>query len=326
MKKKIYLILFSLFIILGLISGYQLITEYVDYGKATSYYETLSDTWVKPVPSSPVSQSPSNVSPASGVSPASPDSERPAEPEAAAPAEPSPGQVQPPEEGYAAVPEPPDSETGSPSAGSPGQASATGAPEETRISSEQPPVSVDFTGLLAVNPEIVGWIYCEDTPISFPVLQGSDNKKYLSVQPDGKTSRSGSIFIDCGCPSDFSGMNTIVYGHNRKNGMFATLSNYRKQEYYEAHPVMWMLTPEADYRIDLFAGFIVEAGGWVYRTNFPDSVSRSEYIASCLRSSHFQSPLVPSGEDRIVTLSTCNYTFSGARYVVQGVLTPCAKK
>ena len=40
---------------------------------------------------------------------------------------------------------------------------------------------VDFEALLAMNGDIVGWIYMEDSPINYPVVQGYDNHQYIKM-------------------------------------------------------------------------------------------------------------------------------------------------
>ena len=198
--------------------------------------------------------------------------------------------------------------------------------EESRYTAEQPPVTVDFDGLCAQNPEIVGWIYCEDTPINYPVLQASDNKKYLKVQPDGKTSGSGAVFIDCNCRHDFTSDNTIMYGHNLKNKMFSCLSKYSSQSYYDAHSVMWLLTPGGNYRIELFAGFVIKDGGRVYVIDLFTPQDWTDFTGYCLRSSKFTPFFQPVPGDRLITLSTCDSSFENARYVVIGSLVPSVKE
>ena len=192
--------------------------------------------------------------------------------------------------------------------------------EKGRTTAEQPPISVDFEGLRGENPDIVGWIYCEDTPINYPVLQGEDNRKYLTVQPDGRTSGSGSVFIDCNCESEFISDNTIMYGHNLKNKMFASLSKYSSQTYYDRHSVMWLLTPGENYKIELFAGFVIKDGGWVYVIDLPFPGDWEEFTEACLKHSYFRSAYQPEKDDRLITLSTCDYSFDNARYVVIGSL------
>ena len=190
---------------------------------------------------------------------------------------------------------------------------------------EQAPISVDFDGLHSVNPEIIGWIYCEGTPINYPVLQGSNNEKYLKYTPDGKRSKNGSIFIDCTCLPDFSSDNTIVYGHNRKDAMFSSLYRYSEQDYYDSHPVMWLLTPNADYRIDLFAGMVVNVESRVYSINLYSDKTWTSFVDSCMESSDFHSAVQPPLHARLITLSTCNQSFLDARYVLVGMLVQSVK-
>ena len=117
-----------------------------------------------------------------------------------------------------------------------------------------------------------------------------------------------------------------MYGHNLKNGMFSSLSHYQEQEYYEEHPLLWLLTPEQNYRIDLFAGFVSKPDDFVYTIGFADEHYRSGFIESCLASSCFTSSNIPFPEDKMITLSTCNYSFQDARFVVVGILVPVCEE
>ena len=61
-------------------------------------------------------------------------------------------------------------------------------------------------------------------------------------------------------PSDFSGHNNVLYGHHMSDGsMFASISNYKQQWYYDAHPYFFLYTNAGKYRVGLFAGIVVPA-------------------------------------------------------------------
>ena len=121
--------------------------------------------------------------------------------------------------------------------------------------------------------------------------------------------------------SDFSDQNTLVYGHHMKSGaMFGALVQYKKQEFYDAHPYLYLYTPQQSYRLDLIAGSVVDYDDAVYST-----VLSADTVSALVRSSRFESR-TPVPEDlssaHLVTLSTCSYEFEDARFVVVGVLTP----
>lgn len=198
-------------------------------------------------------------------------------------------------------------------------------PEESDAATEppveRPPIYVDFTVLQAQNPDVVGWIYSEGTIINYPIVQGEDNQQYLRRLIDGTWSALGTIFLDFRNLSDFSDLNNLVYGHNISSGqMFAPLPSYREQDYYEAHPVMWLLTPEKAYRIDLIAGFVVPSDSVVYEIySYPEDLQ--EGLAYAVSKSTFDAADVDmESVERIVTLSTCVYDYRDARYVVLGSL------
>lgn len=188
---------------------------------------------------------------------------------------------------------------------------------------EPAPITVDFAALQAQNPDVVGWIYCEGTPINYPLLQGETNDSYLRTGFDGKYCYAGSIFLAADNSPDFSDDNTIIYGHNLKDGtMFACLSDWADEGFFAAHPVLWILTPAQDYRVDLFACYLTDAYADAYQTKLPTQQDRAQYIAKALAKSDVRQSAAPRQDANYILLSTCAYDFETARYVLHGVLTP----
>lgn len=188
---------------------------------------------------------------------------------------------------------------------------------------ELPPVTVDFSQLAAADGTVAGWLYGEDTPLNYPVMAGTDNDYYLTHLPDGTKNACGTLFVDCASAGDFSGRNTVIHGHHMKNGsMFGWLDRYRDQAYFDAHARLYLLTPDAAYRLDLVAGYTTAAGGEAYAAAFEDEEAFLAFVAAARAESDFVSPVEVQPGDRLVTLSTCAYEFEHARYVVLARLTP----
>lgn len=186
--------------------------------------------------------------------------------------------------------------------------------EATECTEINVPVFVDFEKLTAEYPDTVGWLYCEGTPINYPVVQGKDNLRYLRRLPDGSYNAAGSLFADYRCKEVAASGNYIIYGHNMKNGsMFGTLVRYKSQNYYDEHPTLYYLTPERTFRIELIAGFVTKSTGEVYNTQLS-----AEQVRQFCAESDFSSGITPQDDDVFITLSTCSYEYENARYVVIG--------
>lgn len=100
---------------------------------------------------------------------------------------------------------------------------------------------VDFDGLKAQNPDVAAWIQIPALEVSYPVVKGTDNEYYLHHMFDGQEHKNGSIFIDYHNQADFTDHNTIIYGHNMKNGsMFGTLSRYQEESLYRVRIFIFM--------------------------------------------------------------------------------------
>jgi len=184
---------------------------------------------------------------------------------------------------------------------------------------------VDFEALREINPDTVGWLMLPDTQINYPVVQGTDNERYLNHLFDGRRNATGAIFVDSYNQPGFVDRNTIIYGHHMRDGsMFAVLEQYRAQGFFEAHPWVFLLTPERNYVIQLVAGYTanVEMSGW--QLEFDGDAEVEAWVNERRARSDFISGVETRPTDRFVTLSTCSWAFNNARYVVVGRLIPIA--
>lgn len=183
------------------------------------------------------------------------------------------------------------------------------------------PISVDFDALREISPNVIGWLCLPDTVISYPVAQSTDNAYYLDRFLDGTPNVGGTLFADFACPSDFSGQNTIIYGHNMRNGsMFALIDDYTDQAFYDMHPYLYLNTPLQNYRVEVFAGFTTDPESFVYATAFASEEDFAAYLNAVRALSDFSSPVAVAGSDRIVSLSTCTYSADDVRFVLFGKL------
>lgn len=183
------------------------------------------------------------------------------------------------------------------------------------------PIAVDFDKLRQINEDITAWIYCEGTPISYPVLQGVDNGEYMYNRYDKTMSTSGSIYLDYRNSADFSDPKSIIYGHNLQGSMFGSLTEYKSQEYYEKHPVIWLITPDKSYELELFAGFETTADSNDYSL-ISDDRELKNITDEAIKKSDFKADCDISSFDRSIFLSTStndNKNESGRYIVVAGI-------
>lgn len=194
-------------------------------------------------------------------------------------------------------------------------------PDETSPESDATawPV-VDFEALQEINPDIVGWIYIEDTEINYPIVQGDDNSYYLKHLFTGEWNSAGCIFLDSRNTGDFTDTNNVVYGHHMRNEtMFSNLDYYKTQEFYDTHPVALLLTPEQNYKLEFFAGYVASVEDDAWQLGFT-AMGFKDWLFARTEQSCFNSDVIPAVTDYVVTLSTCSYEFENARFVIHGII------
>ncbi len=112
-------------------------------------------------------------------------------------------------------------------------------------------INVDMATIVAENPDVVGWIYIKDTGVNYPLVAATEtNDFYLSHAYDGTKSNFGAIFIDCSCSPDLSDINTVIHGHNTRDGsMFGTLRKFRDKDFYDSHPYVFIFLPSGEVNV-----------------------------------------------------------------------------
>ena len=196
-----------------------------------------------------------------------------------------------------------------------------GKENENTIPEDAPErLTIKWAQLLEKNSDIVGWILLPAVDLSYPVLQGEDNEKYLHRSISGEYLYAGSIFLDSKCSRSFRAYNTILYGHNMRDGsMFAKLRDYRDPEIYKTCPYFWIFTPQKDLLYRICSIHPEGVGGSSYIIRFGSGKELEEWRQTIREQSVIDTGWEPDLEDRIVMLSTCTED-RGTRYTVQGVL------
>ena len=207
-----------------------------------------------------------------------------------------------------------------------GEPEEPGAEEETgrEDSSTVLPV-VDFEALRENGPDIIGWLNLPDTAINYPVTQTDNNEYYLRHLYDGTYNKVGCLFADYENQADFSDRNTIIYGHNMRDGsMFAALNEYGGQSYYDGHPQMYLVTPDGGYVMEVFSAFEAkpaESGSDTspWRLSWKDDGAYTTWLSEMADRSVIETDVTVTSSDKVLTLSTCT-PGSKSRFIVMGKL------
>ncbi|MBQ2730781.1 MAG: class B sortase [Clostridia bacterium] len=176
--------------------------------------------------------------------------------------------------------------------------------------------------LKSLNEDTYGWLKVSGTDVDYPVVQGEDNDYYLRRSFYRSYLNSGSIFVDSNCKSLSENRNTVIYGHNMKDGtMFHSLHNLNNQNYFESAEIR-LMTTEGIYVYDVYSVHQPHEMDRFFYTEFTDAEWR-EFLDWTKKQSFFpNSDVSLSRDDKIITLSTCVSTTQeeAYRFVVHGVL------
>jgi sortase B len=189
---------------------------------------------------------------------------------------------------------------------------------------EQPSMKMinpKYNELIKQNEDIVGWIKIDDTKIDYPVLQADDNDFYLNYGANKEKNVAGSIFMDYRNEAGELSRNTVIYGHDMKNGtMFAGLLAYESRWNFENKAIIEFDTVYSDEKWIIFSAYTTDSAFNYIKTDFNSQEEYAAFLNTISAKSLHVSGVELTAEDRILTLSTCSSAFDNARFVVHAKL------
>lgn len=185
----------------------------------------------------------------------------------------------------------------------------------------------DFDVLREQNDDVYAWIVVPGTQVDYPVLQSETDNYYLEHNLDNSSGYPGCLYTNKCNLTDFSDYNTVIYGHNMKNGsMFGCLHSFEDEEFFEENRQIIVYTEEkrltyeiyaavkfTDYYIPAYYDVTTATGKGIFLNALTEESEGSEV-------SHIREDMEILTEDRIITLSTCVNGESDKRWLIVGRL------
>lgn len=185
---------------------------------------------------------------------------------------------------------------------------------------------VDFDTLSEINPDLYAWLLINDTNIDYPVAQHpTENDFYLNHDMYGDARFAGCLYSMLPNHTDFSDPNTVIYGHNMRNGsMFNTLHYFGDAHFFDTHPYIYVYTADKIRVYETFAARTFYDENLLYYYDFEDQRSFQQFLDDIFNNramdNIIRSDFPVTTNDRILTLSTCVGGVPEERFLVHAKL------
>lgn len=194
--------------------------------------------------------------------------------------------------------------------------------EESVVEGEPVEIPIDFASLKQTNPDIYAWIDIEDTNIHYPIVQSAtDDTYYLEHTIEGVKGYPGSIYTEMANAKDFSDFNTLIYGHDMKDGtMFKHLHKFEDPEFFKSHETVTIYTETEIKTYRIFAAIVYDNRHILYSFDNNDIEDRKAFIQSLYDArslkNQFREGMTIDENSRLITMSTCITGQPDKRYIV----------
>lgn len=199
---------------------------------------------------------------------------------------------------------------------------------DTEQEVQQPKVEIpiDFEALQAQNSDVYAWIKIPETNVDYPIVQSpDDNEYYLNHDINGKEKVEGAIFTENYNTKTFEDPNTVIYGHDMKNGsMFQSIHKYMDRSFFDSNREIIIYLPDSILHYKIFAAHLYDNRHLLMSFDFWNKGEYKEYLDSIFSmrnmNAFVDTSMEVTNEDKIITLSTCYAGIASQRYLVQAVL------
>lgn len=185
---------------------------------------------------------------------------------------------------------------------------------------------INFAEQQQINEEICAWISVPGANVNHPVLQSSVTEEnfYLNHDVNRKSNVNGAIYIQGNNTWNFTDPNTVVYGHNMRNGsMFGSLKKFRKADFFNENRYIYVYTPGHILTYEIYSAFVYDDRHILNSFDFSSKEEYGKFLSATLSpkslTRNVREGIQVDTDDRIITLSTCTGVKT-QRYLVVGVL------
>lgn len=204
-------------------------------------------------------------------------------------------------------------------------------PAPTALEATEPPlVTVDgvqvlpeLAELYQLNHDLVGWLTVPGTNVDYPVVQRKESVDYyLHRDFYGNKDSHGCLYIREQCDVDKPSDNVTLYGHRMKDQtMLAQLARYESKAHWQDNQYLYFdtLTERHTYQIIYVFTTTASAGeGFAYHllVDAADPEEFNSFLVNCAQNSLYDTGLSATYGDKLLTLSTCEYSQENGRLVV----------
>lgn len=205
------------------------------------------------------------------------------------------------------------------------QTQETSEPIEEIQYNEEKTILPEYVELFLQNTDMAGWIQVADTNINYPVMHTPDTPDfYLKHGFDKEYSDYGCPYVQENCDVQAPSDNVIIYGHHMNNGsMFADLEKFKREDFWKEHKTISFntLTDKCEYEVvAVFKTFVYsdspESFKYYHFVNAETSEDFSAFIDKCKELSLYDTGVSAEYGDKLITLSTCEYSRTNGRLVV----------
>ena len=167
---------------------------------------------------------------------------------------------------------------------------------------------INLAELREINPDTIGWIRMDESPINYPVVKGRQNIGYYYTHNfSGEESYHGAVFMDYSLNGNLGERSTVLSAHCMKDhSMFFSVTKLFSPEYYNEHRSISLLMEDGLYRADFFAVHYTNSSDTEpIRVHFSSDTDYADWLAKRKAQALYDIPLVPTVNDRVLVLTTC---------------------
>lgn len=186
--------------------------------------------------------------------------------------------------------------------------------DKAKVRLDESKILPELKEIYALNHDLVGWLYIEDTNIDYPVVQAEDGKFYLKHDFYGRSNANGQIILEDKCDPYTPSYNLVISGHHMNSGaMFGRLGKYKDRDYWETHKVVEFDTLMARKRYVIFAAFYSadyneHEEGFRYSADIQYKLDADMWLEEIRKNQIYETGIKAEFGDEFITLTTCDHS------------------